>query len=79
MKGIREASIIIILIVNSFVCNETEVVFSVLAPPKSSRAIVTERAKDFPLLRLLASGKAQSPSKDIQINQPVYVQVSILD
>lgn len=82
MRGICEASIIIILIVNNIACEETsELFYPVLAPPKSSRAIVTERAKEFPLLKLLARGsdvKGGLPSDDIKIVQPVYVQVSIL-
>lgn len=54
-----------------------ELIVPVLAPPTNSRARVSETAKDYPILLLLANddkNKREQPKKDVE-PQPIYVQV----
>lgn len=52
----------------------------VLAPPRNNRARVTETAKDFPFLMLLATGYKTKVKMEKNTNevepQPIYVEVS---
>lgn len=56
-------------------------VVPVLAPPRDSKKHVTDRARQFPILVLLAQQGAPAPSrehdaKSLNNPQPIYVQVS---
>ncbi|XP_028175179.1 uncharacterized protein LOC114363606 [Ostrinia furnacalis] len=72
------AVVCIICVVGAEVTPEDHVVLvaPVLAPPKSSRARVTETAKDFPVLMVLATNNSEAKVPEVEEehnNMPIYV------
>lgn len=57
--------------------DRVDLIFPVLAPPKNSRARVTETAKDYPVLRVLANNNDsyKDDSRRGDESEPIYVEV----